>query len=235
MAVCETPDLGRIQAVGLFLLDDCLRPIHGPAAGYIDNCPAAIATSDNVDEGEEFTRRCANGEIKVTIPGVTTLQSIKVDADFHWLDPEWIAQAGGAEPIINDGEVVGWADATSSRFNVLVAVWQEIIGGDACAGDSDEVGSYVRLYPLKGARLTEEGDIGSSKNYTRITGVTSSKHELGAGPIPLAMGVDGLAEWLTGCLPSNSHRFRFQGAQFPDVCGAIDTTDESLVPCVEAS
>lgn len=222
MAVCTTPDLGRIKKVGLFLADDCLNPVYGADAGYLDDCPAAFETSDNVDDGEEFTRRCADGSIKRYVPGVKSLQSIEVNVDMHWLDPEWIAAAGGASAIEHDSEVVGWADGTSDRFNVIVVIWQEILGecGDGANGD------FVRIYPVKGARISEEGAPGSEDNYVRIAGETTDSHNLGFGPIPLFLdSLTGDAEWPTEELPDGTHRFRFIGAPAPSECGAITTVD----------
>lgn len=222
MAECTTPDLGRIKKIGLFLADDCLNPVYGAAAGYLDDCPANFETSDSVDDGEEFTRRCADGSIKRYIPGVKSLQAIDVNVDLHWLDAEWITQAGGATAIEHDSEVIGWADGTSDRFNVIVVVWQEILG--ECGGDA--TGDYVRIYPVKGATVTEEGTPGSEDNYVRITGQTTNSNDLGLGPIPLAMDtVTGDAEWLTSPLPDGNHRFRFVGAPAPDGCGSIPTVD----------
>ena len=228
--VCKTPDLGRILAAGLFLLDECMRPVFAPDAGYIDNCVAAVGSTDNVDEGEDFIRRCADGSIKVNIPGKRSLQSIEVTVDFNWLDPAWIAQAGGAQPITQNGEVIGWGDATSDRFNVAVVVWQEIISDDCAAGDSG-AGAYVRVYPLKGARITEEGEMGSAESYVRVTGLTTDKHDLGNGPWPLAMGEDGDAEWLTNCIPSGTHRVKFVGGPVPEECGSVETVEPD-VECI---
>ena len=222
MAKCQTPDLGRIKKVGLFLADDCLNPVFGANAGYLDDCPAAVETSDNVDDGEEFTRRCTDGSIKRYIPGVKSLQSIEVNVDLHWLDPEWIAEAGGATAIEHASEVIGWADGTGDRFNVIVIIWQEILGE---CGD-DATGDFVRIYPVKNATVTEEGTPGSEDNYVRITGETIDSHNLGYGPIPLAMDpVTGDAEWLSDELPDGTHRFRFVGAPAPEGCGSIATVD----------
>lgn len=221
MAQCKTPDLGRIKAVGLFLADECLNPIYGENAGYIDPCVAAFETSDNVDDGEEFTRRCADGSIKRYVPGVKSLQSIEVNVDLHWLDPAWITEAGGANAIEHNAEVVGWADGTSSKFNVIVVVWQEVLGECGAGIISD----FVRIYPVKGATVTEEGAPGSEDNYVRITGETTDSHNLGFGPIPLAQDqVSGDAEWLTTELEDGNHRFRFLGAPAPEDCGAMTTT-----------
>ena len=220
MGICTTPDLGRIKKVGLFLADECLTPLYGADMGYLDDCPAAFETSDNVDDGEEFTRRCADGSIKRYIPGVKSLQSIEVNVDLHWLDPEWIAAAGGATAIEHDGEVIGWADGVSDRFNIVVVVWQEILG--ECGGGV--TGDFVRIYPVKGATVTEEGTPGSEDNYVRITGQTSDSHNIGVGPVPLAMdATTGDAEWLSEPLEDGTHRFRFIGGTAPDGCGSIPT------------
>jgi hypothetical protein len=153
---------------------------------------------------------------------VKSLQSIEVNVDLHWLDPEWIANAGGATAIQHDSEVVGWADGKADRFNVVVIVWQEILG--ECGGGA--TGDFVRIYPVKGATVTEEGTPGSEDNYVRITGSTSDSHNIGKGPIELAMdSTTGDAEWLSDDLPDGTHRFRFVGASAPDGCGAIATTD----------
>jgi hypothetical protein len=220
MAICVTPDLGRIKAVGLFLADACLTPIFGTDQGYIDDCVAALETSDNVDDGDDFTRRCADGSIKRFVPGVSSLQSIDVDIDFHWMDPTWIAAAGGATAIVHDAETVGWAEGTADRFNVIVVVWQEILGvcGDVVAPD------FVRIYPLKGAMISEEGTPGSEDNYVRVSGSTTDSHNLDYGPIPLAIDtISGDTEWLSDVLPDGVHRYRFQGGAAPTDCGAVDT------------
>lgn len=233
--LCDTPDLGRIKAVGVFLLDDCMAPIYGPSAGYITDCPAGIETSDNVDDGEPFTRRCSDGRIKRHIPGKKSLESIEANADFHWLTPEWVAQAGGASPIIFGGEVVGWADGTRDSLNVLLVVWQEILGGDVCGGEDADCNDYVRMYPLKGARLTEDGDIGGEDGVFRLTGETVDTSVLGSGPLPLFCDPEtGEAAWATDCFPSGQHRYKFIGAAHPEECGAIDTVEPDD-PCTPAS
>lgn len=237
MATCSTPDLGRIQKIGLFLADDCLSPIYGAGAGYIDDCPAAFTSTDNMDDGEDFTRRCADGSIKRFVKGIQSLQDIEVNADFHWVDPAWLALAGGATPIEHNGEIIGWSDCTRSQMNLIIVVWQEILGSDSCdPGAADNFSSsFVRVYPVKGARITEEGDPGAEDNYIRITGSTTDGHALGSGPLPLAMDpATGDPEWLTNCLPSGCHRFRFTGAVGPDVCGIFDTVAPPT-PCIEES
>ena len=219
MANCTSQDLGRIKKVGLFLADADMTPRFGPDMGYLDDCPASFESSDSVDDGEEFTRRCADGSIKRYVPGVKSLQSIEVNIDLHWIDAEWLTSAGGAGAITHETETVGWADRTSDRFNVFVVVWQELLGNTDGA-------DFVRIYPLKGATISEEGTPGSEDNYFRITGSTTDNNNIGKGPVPLALDpVTGVAEWLSEDLPTSGHRFRFIGAPALAGCGSITTTE----------
>jgi hypothetical protein len=103
-----------------------------------------------------------------------------------------------------------------------VVVWQEILG--ECG--SGVMGDFVRIYPVKGATVTEEGTPGSEDNYVRITGMTSDSHNLGFGPIELALdSTTGDTEWLSDPLADGTHRFRFVGGMAPDGCGAVATVD----------
>lgn len=233
--VCETPDLGRIKSVMLFLLDDCMAPIYDDAAGYIDDCPAAVETSDNVDDGEPFTRRCANGQIKRFLPGEKSLESIEVNVDLHWVDSEWLSSTGAVTPIMHDGTVIGYGDGTRDKANILVVVVQEILGGDVCTDDDAGCNDYWRLYPLKGARVTEEGTVGAEDSFIRITGETVDTAQLGSGPIPMACdSITGAAEWISDCFPTGLHRYKFVGGPAPEGCGSYDT-EAPLAPCTPAS
>ena len=159
MANCTSQDLGRIKKVGLFLADADMTPRFGPDMGYLDDCPAAFESSDSVDDGEEFTRRCADGSIKRYVPGVKSLQSIEVNIDLHWIDAEWLASAGGAGAITHETETVGWADRTSDRFNVFVVVWQELLGNAQAVVDERFAGNTPRTIDLAAAQklLSEFG------------------------------------------------------------------------------
>lgn len=235
MVACSTPDTGRILGVAFWLLDDCMAPVYGTASGYWDDCPAAVNPTDNIDEGEPFTRRCSSGRIKRHIPGERSLESIGVDVDMHWFDSEWLVTAGLASPIMNNaGDVVGWADGTNDSANVLVGVALEILGGDVCAGDDPGCNVWWKLYPLKNARITEEGELGKEDSFIRLTGETVDTAELGAGPMPLDCNEDGEAEYFETCLPSGQHRYQFTGGPVPTECGSFDTV-EPVTPCTPSS
>lgn len=220
------PVLGRLKTAAIFQLDDCMRPVYGPGTGYIDDCFAAFSTSDNMDEGETFTRRCADGRILYHDDGEQSLQSVEVNLDLNAEpDDEFMAQVGLIQPVENDGAVIGWTRCTTASANLLIAVWQEVLGAEAC--DEDAAGAAggwrLHLFPVKNARLTLEGDVGSEDGYMRITGNTSPEANLGIGPLPLLEGVDGPifpVDDLVVC----HHTILKAGVAAPPVeCGPVDT------------
>lgn len=184
-----TEVLGRLLSVAVFRLDDCMRPIYGIGAGFLDDCFGAFTSSDNMDEGESFTRRCANGRILYHDDGEQSLQSVTVELDLN-SEPDipWLIDVGLVQGVTNAGQDIGYTRCTSSRANLLIVLWQEVIGGDGCEDEAAGGGFRVHLYPLRNARLTFEGDLGAEDSYVRIAGNTAAKAELGRGPIPLLAG-----------------------------------------------
>lgn len=219
--------LGRLQSAAIFQLDDCMRPVYGENGGYVDDCFAALDTSDNMDEGESFTRRCANGAILYHEDGEQSLQSVTVNLDFNAEpDNEFLANVGLAQPVTDGGTTIGWTRCTRASGNVLVAVWQEILGSDACTDEDDAGGWRLHLFPLKNARMTLEGGLGAEDSYMRITGTTVPEANLGRGPIPLLRGVDGTPVFPTNDLVVCHHTVLGPGiAAPPEDCGVIPTVD----------
>lgn len=219
--------LGRLSSAAIFRLDHCMRPVYSETGGYVDDCFAAFSTSDNMDEGESFTRRCANGKILYHEDGEQSLESVEVNLDLNAEpDDQWMADVGLIKPIENDGQIIGWTRCTTASANLLIAVWQEVLGSDAC--DDEEGGSEgyrLHLYPLKKARLTFEGDLGAEDSYVRITGNTAAEADLGKGPIPFLNSPDG-AVFPTDDLEVCHHTvLKGSVAAPPQDCGVIATVD----------
>lgn len=188
MAGC-VPILGRLKSAALFRLDECMRPVYDPDGGYVDDCFAALSTSDNMNEGEAFTRNCADGSILYHEDGKNELQSVTVDLDLNAEpDADWMAVVGLSQPIENDGQIVGWTRCTSANANLLVGIWQEVLGSDACDEEGGGGGWRLHLYALKNARITFEGNLGAQDAYVRVTGNTVPNANLGKGPIPFLAG-----------------------------------------------
>lgn len=220
------PILGRLKTAAIFQLDDCMRPVYGEGTGYVDDCFAAFSTSDNMDEGETFTRRCADGTILYHEDGEQSLQSVEVNLDLNAEpDDAFMAQVGLVQPVMDGADVIGWTRCTKASANLLIAVWQEVLGADACDDEDAAAGGWrLHLFPVKNARLTLEGDVGAEDGYMRITGTTSPEANLGLGPIPLLSGEEG-AVFPTNDLVVCHHTILKAGvAAPPEECGPIDTT-----------
>lgn len=222
------PILGRLKTAAVFRLDECMRPIYSSSGGYVDDCFGAFSSSDNMDEGETFTRRCSDGTILYHEDGEQSLQSVEVNLDLNAEpDAEWLAEVGLVQPIMNGGDAIGWTRGTKASANLLVAVWQEVLGADACDDESSEGGFRLHLFPLRRARLTLEGDLGSEDSYVRITGRTVAEANLGAGPIPFLAG-DPDPVYPTDDLLVFHHTALTEGiAPPPTECGVIETVAPS--------
>lgn len=221
------PILGRLKTAAVFPLDDCMRPIYGAGTGYVDDCFAAFGTSDNMDEGESFTRRCADGTILYHEDGEQSLQSVEVTLDLNAEPAEaWMDQVGLVTPVMNGAEVIGWTRCTKSSANLLVIVWQEVLGAEGC-DDAEEGGGGWRLhmFPLRKARLTLEGNIGAEDGYIRIIGTTTPEANIGRGPIPLLRDEDGDAIFPSNDMVVCHHTaLTHSVAGPPEECGVVPTT-----------
>lgn len=189
---CTYPMIGKFVAVGIFLSDECGAPIVGADAGYVDWCPAALSMEDDVTEGDAFTRTCANGKVVADIPPEETLAGIDTNLDLHGIEFTFLAGAGGASPVTQGGEVVGWDTCRDGSGNASIFLWREIIGDEAC--DPEGAGGQQWLLTVlpwvSRVRLTEEGTFGSSDAYVRLTGRSRSGHAFGVGPLPVFPGAD---------------------------------------------
>lgn len=218
--------LGRLKSAAVFRLDECMRPVYDPEGGIVDDCFAQFETSDNMDEGESFTRRCADGTILYHEDGEQSLQSVEVNLDLNAEpDDDWMAAVGLVEPVMSGSDIIGWTRCTRASANLLIAVWQEVLGADACDEEEGGGGWRLHLFPIKNARITFEGSIGAEDGYVRITGTTVPEANLGLGPLPFLQGVDGPV------FPENDlvvchHTVLKNGvAAPPEDCGVVPTAD----------
>ena len=216
--------LGRLKTAAVFELDDCMRPVYGADTGYVDDCFAAFSSSDNMDEGTEFTRRCADGRILYYEPGEQSLQSVEVSLDLN-AEPaaDFLVKLGLVKPILNGVEEIGFTRCTNGSANLLIVVWQEVLGSEACS-DEDSDKWRVHLFPLRKARLTVEGELGAEDSYMRITGLTGSTANLGKGPIPFLSDPDGDPIFPTNDIEACHHTVLTSGiAAPPEECGVVPT------------
>lgn len=234
--VCDLTTPGPVQGVALFAVDECFNPVYGTDAGYFDNCasPGAV-TPVTADTRPEFLKACPNGDIRAYIPARTVTTTTDVAFNFAWLPVEWLAASGAVEPIVFNGETVGYSDCENA-INLIAIVYQENASSDACGtGDDPGPQSIVTIYALRDVRFSSDGDVGTSGfNYT-LNGRTVTAN-IGSGPIPLFF--DSL-DPETPAYPDDCIQVCVKGAVFkafgpPEECGVI-TTVAPEDSCVTAS
>lgn len=234
---CDLSTIGRITAIGLFAADDCLAPVYGPDMGYVDDCATLGGLSpEDEDTRNEFLRACPNGDIRAYVPARTVTKYVEASADFPVLPVEFLAGVGLVEPIMQGGEIVGWADC-DTPINLIMVIWQEMIS-DTC-GDSGAAGApaFATVHALRDVRVTEDGDRGTPDHNFRLVGKSVRSGQLGSGPIPLFYDSDTptVAVWPESCLPTCTAKgITFKAANPPVECGLMDTVAPP-VPCVVAS
>lgn len=182
---CTYPALGRFKNLALVLADDCGRAIGGPDSAWVEQCPGALDFTDDIDEGNDFERRCADDSIFVSIPGKKSLKGIDVNIDLHGLAPEFAAQLGGT-PVMQGADIVGWDDCISGEGNLQAYIWQDVAGGSACDPNASERQFLLTIFPwLSEVRITRQGTFGAADSFIRITGRSRTGHGFGLGGLPV--------------------------------------------------
>lgn len=235
--VCELITPGPVQGIGLFAVEDnCFTPAYGTDAGFFDNCATVGGNEPQESTAREaFEKYCPNGDVRAYLPERTVVTTSNVQLNFPWLPAEWLAAVDAFDPIMFDGEIVG-GSPTGSQVNLLVLIWQELLGSDACSDTDGGPASIVTPWAVRDVRFSSDGDFGTSGfNYT-LLGKTVDAN-IGSGPIPLFYdsGDPSEAAWPEDCIRvSKDGQTRFKAFGPPSECGVI-TTEAPDVPCVTGS
>lgn len=233
--VCEQITPGIQQGILLFEVDECFQPVYGTDGAYFDNCAmVGAATPVTADTRPEFLKACPNGDIRAYTPARTVTTTTDVQFNFAWLPVEFLATIGATEPIVFNGETVGYSDCDNA-IKLGALVFQEALGSDACAGGEQGAQSIVTAYALRDVRISSDGEVGTSAfNYTLLGKAVAAN--IGSGPIPLFYdsGTPEDAAWPEDCIQVCAKGAVFKAFGPPEECGAIDTV-APVDSCVTAS
>lgn len=233
--VCDLVTPGPQQGILLFEVDECFNPVYGTDAAYFDNCATVGAlTPVTAETKPEFLKACPNGDIRAYAPARTVTTTSTVQFNFAWLPVEFLANIGATNPIVFNGETVGYSDCDAA-VKLGALVFQELLGADSCTGGETGAQSIVTAYALRDVRVSSDGDVGTSGfNYTIVGSAVSGN--IGSGPIPLFYdsGAPETAAWPEDCIEVCAKGAVFKAFGPPEECGAIDTVEPD-VPCVTGS
>lgn len=137
-------------------LDPCLRPLYGECAQVVSEGFVSIATSANIDDGEEISVTNANGKKCVSQPAKPSLDSYTHVITFCDVEPDLYALITGNEVVYDwNGDVVGFrvdTDVDPMEHPFALEVWSNV-PGVACSEEGEGVSGYMLHPALQGGLL----------------------------------------------------------------------------------
>lgn len=189
MATCPAPlwaDVTRITK-----LDNCGRPVYGPCSVVVTDSYTQIQYTREIEEGTDFTRRKANGQVCRSRKAPDTLKWWNMQIDFCALDPSLFSMINDKVRPIYDyrGEITGWAGTydIASSISIAIETWLELDDpGDVCEGDTAQGAWGYDLMPrIVNARLADKT---YGEDFTMsIVGISARGVRWGRGPYDVVM------------------------------------------------
>lgn len=132
-------------------LDGCGRPEYGECAYAVTKGFISLASTANIDEGEDITVENANGERCVFVPACPSLNGFSITISFCQVEPELYAMLSGQEVITDPftGDAIGFDTDTAvsaCESGVALELWSTI-PGQQCSEQGEGTFGYT-LFPF---------------------------------------------------------------------------------------
>jgi hypothetical protein len=207
-SVARTTVQGKI--IRATLVDECGEVVVGACAYATSRCFASVSMSDNVEAGEEFKVKAADGLYCTNQRSSPLLNWIEVGITLLQVDPELVAILTGS-PVVYDGDgnAVGFQTTTDAFATASFAleVWTGIGKdpyGTPCSGEDTLYGYLLLPWLVEGA--TGEMTIENGAANLVINAITSNGNQWGTGPYDVVKTALGAPSPLLEALPSTAHR-----------------------------
>lgn len=133
-------------------LDGCGNILSGSNASVVSCGFVSIQASANIEEGEEFTQKLANGDLCVSEKDQSVLKFLDLTFNFCEVDPELyelitgnrVVSAGGTGTGSNDSIGFTLSEDISEDHGFALEVWTRIAGTGGCGAAA----SYEWIYWL---------------------------------------------------------------------------------------
>lgn len=153
-----TECIASIQGLALRAtrLDSCCTPVEGACSTVVSESFVTIALTADIEAGDEFTVKLANGELCISEKGAPTLKRYNVAITVCQADPDLLDMVAGTNAVLDwEGNNVGFqiptALADGSKF--AFEVWTRV-PGDSCAGGVQQY-LYWLLPCVENGQLTD--------------------------------------------------------------------------------
>jgi len=143
------------KVVRLTRLDECGEVVEGSCTTLVSDCFVSVTLSAEVEEGDEFLVKNANGDFCINEKDADRIKRLNVSIDFAEINPDALDILTNASPVISSGDTIGSTygpDGNTSSY--ALEVWTQRVGVD-CSTSDPEYGYFVVPY-VKNGRL--DGD-----------------------------------------------------------------------------
>lgn len=192
------------------LVDECGEVVTGSCAYATSKCFASVEMADNVEDGEEFKVKAADGTFCVNQRSAPQLNWIDTTVTLLGVDPELVSILTGS-PIVYDGSGVAVGIQTTSANYATASFALEIwtgtgrtVGGVVCEG-GDLYYGYLLLPWLVEGTIGDMTIENGAANFV-VTARTSEGNAWGSGPYDVVKTSLGAASPLLEDIDSTVHR-----------------------------
>lgn len=203
--VCAKPLQGstlratRLDACGNVEFGDCA---FGVSDGYV-----TATLTPNVEDGERFLARNANGRAIVNQRSAPILNWYDVSIVFQEVDPELFTILTGLDPYYDDQDRVIGFPVTTSKFataNFALELWMGN-SEEACLPGTDPFYGYNLLPWVVEGALSEEINITNDLITFTVNGRTREGTPWGVGPYDVVVDLNGDPSPLYTAIDTDTH------------------------------
>lgn len=207
-SIVRTPVQGL--KIRVTLVDECGEVVPGTCGYAVSKCFASVAMSDNVEDGDEFKVKAADGTFCVNQRSSPQLNWIENTITLLQVDPELVSLLTGSPVVYNAaGSAVGFQTTVSDYATASFALelWTgvgKVVGDVACPAGGTLYGYFLEPWLTEGT----VGDITIENGAANIVvnAITSSGNGWGHGPYDVTYTSLGAATPLLAAIPSDAHR-----------------------------
>jgi hypothetical protein len=221
VAVCAKPLQGSTMRVTR--LDECGNIEFGAGAYAVSEGFVSITMTPNVEDGERFLQRTANGSAIVNQQGRPLLNWYDVSIVFQEVDPELFTLITGLQPYMDDQDRVIGFPVTESDYATANFSLEGWMGNaeEACGGALPWYGYNLLPWVTNGA-LSEDLVIQNDLITFTVAGRTRKGTPWGVGPYDVVLDQTGTPSPLFTAIPDDTHHLPIWTQLAPPaaLCGA---------------
>jgi|SRR5262245_11013699 len=185
-------------------VDGCGAVIPGANASVVSCGFISIGVSANIEDGEEFTQKLANGTLCVSEKDCSILKFLELEIALCEVDPELYELMTGNR-IVTDGgapgESIGFTLSEDLRCEggVALEVWTRVAGTGGCEGGTAYQWLYWLFPNVVGGVISGDLTIENGPLTFTLSAHTQSSAQWGTGPYDIFQGP---SAGTPGALPS---------------------------------